>query len=490
MKGKDLARWGLLAAVCLSLYGWGASWRGLIGPDEPRYASIAREMAVSGDWVTPRLWGEPWFEKPALLYWIGAAATVLGLDDDRATRAPLALLSFLFLVYFHRRLREASDEVSADVATAVLATSAGWVAFSQAGVFDLPVAAAAGAALLELLPWVRDPSDKRRLPWFGAWLGVGLLAKGLVAPAIALVALAPLIVRRGLGFVARDLLRPRVLMPFIAVACPWYLLCYARNGSVFVTEFLWKHHVMRFVSPELQHVQPWWFYLPVALVALAPWTPLLAVRWERRRLREPMTSFLIAWGLGAIVLFSVAANKLPGYLLPALPAFAALIGLRHRDSPRAAWYAAAGLLMLFPVAESLLAPALADGLGDAWPPRGMRPAAIVAFGLLAAAAAVAVRVGRRRTAALALAAGATVGFILLKIRVFPDLDRVAGSRAVWRSIATEPDRVCLEKDVRRHVAYGLAYYNGGPLPACAEQPRPKRVKSHPPQVVETSMNAK
>ena len=488
MKGKDLARLTLLAAACLLLYGWGASWRGLAGPDEPRYASIAREMASSGDWVTPRLWGEPWFEKPALLYWIGAAAATFGLDDDRATRLPLALLSFLFLVHFHRRLRELSDQDSADVATVALATSAGWVAFSQAGVFDLPVAAATGAALLELTAWVRAPEDRRRLPWFGAWLGVGLLAKGLVAPAIALLALGPVIVRRGVTHVARDLLHPRVVAPFLVVAGPWYALCYARNGSVFVEEFLWKHHLLRLVSSDLQHVQPWWFYGPVAIVALAPWTPLLIARWKRADFSEPTRSFFVSWGVGAVLLFSVSMNKLPGYLLPALPAFAALIGLRHRDSPRMAWYAAGGLLLLFPIVESLLAPAIADGIGEAWPPRGVGAPAVIAFMAIAACAGFAARLGRRRLAALVLALGAAIGFIHLKMQVYPELDRLAGARTVWRQIAPRSDRVCLE-DVRRHVAYGLAYYNGKPLPDCAENPLPIRVKSHPPTVAVESKKA-
>ncbi len=482
MRGKDFARYTLLAAVCLLLYGWGASWRGLVGPDEPRYASIAREMARSGDWVTPRLWGRPWFEKPALLYWIGAAATDLGLDDDRATRLPLALLSFLFLIYFHRRLSALADRESADVAVAALATCAGWAAFSQIGVFDLPVAAATGVALLALAGWIRDPADKTGLPWFGAWLGVGLLAKGLVTPAIAVLALAPTVLRRGFLSTARDLFHPRVIAPFLAVAAPWYVLCYIRNGPVFLEEFIWKHHVQRFISPELQHVQPWWFYLPVAVAALAPWTPLLAGRWKRGELSDPLASFFVSWGAGTILLFSVSTNKLPGYLLPALPALAALIGLRYRRAPRAAWLTAAALLLLFPLAESLLAPAIADGLSDAWPPQGIRLAPAALYAAIACAACFAALRDRKRVAALTIAAGAAIGLIHLKMSVFPELDRAAGSRDLWREIAPDADQVCVEADLPRHVAYGLAYYNGEPFPDCASDSRPIRIESHIPYV--------
>src|SRR5215469_6869815 len=83
------------------LYFFGLTAAGMIGPDEPRYASIGREMAHSGDWITPRLWGEPWFEKPALLYWIEGAAFRLGLNEDLAPRLPVALASVAFLIFFY-----------------------------------------------------------------------------------------------------------------------------------------------------------------------------------------------------------------------------------------------------------------------------------------------------------------------------------------------------------------------------------------------------
>src|ERR1700731_4134554 len=97
----------LLLAIPLVyfLYFFGLSQVGLLGPDEPRYAAIGREMAQSGDWITPRLWGEPWFEKPALLYWMTAAGFRAGLDSDLAPRLPVAIVSVAFLIYFFVALR-------------------------------------------------------------------------------------------------------------------------------------------------------------------------------------------------------------------------------------------------------------------------------------------------------------------------------------------------------------------------------------------------
>src|ERR1700748_3390543 len=113
----------------------------MIGPDAPRYAFIGGAMARSGDWITPRLWGQPWFEKPALLYWMTAAAFRLGLGTDLAPRLPVALLSLAFLACFWGRMRIEWGTRVALLAAAMLATSAGWLAYSHVAVTDLPLAA-------------------------------------------------------------------------------------------------------------------------------------------------------------------------------------------------------------------------------------------------------------------------------------------------------------------------------------------------------------
>ena len=146
-------RWIFILTASYLLLLLGMSERGLVSADEPRYAEIAREMAISGDWVTPRLEGKPWFEKPALLYWMGAVTYSLGLQDDRATRLPVALVTLCFLIYFHWQLVRNFGLRAADYATLILATSGGWVVFGQVGVFDMPLAASLGAALLVLLPY-------------------------------------------------------------------------------------------------------------------------------------------------------------------------------------------------------------------------------------------------------------------------------------------------------------------------------------------------
>lgn len=481
MTRDSLGRLALLALLCWIICGAGLSERGLVGPDEPRYAAIAHEMAVSGDWVTPRLWGDPWFEKPALLYWMGAAAETLGIGGDLATRVPVALLSFAFLVCFHFFVRRSFGLSDADGATLVLATVAGWAAYSQVGVFDLPVAAATGVALLALLPWVKDSSQKQLLPLFGAALGIGVLAKGLVAPAVAFLALLSVCRDRGIGRVAGDMFSARTLVPFGIVTLPWYGLCYWRNGTPFVEEFLWRHHVLRLFSSELQHVQPWWFYVPVLLIGLAPWTPLAITALTSTRWREEsQMRFLAAWALGALLLFSVSTNKLPGYILPAVPPLCLIAARGLRRAPAWAWGCAGLLLCLFPLAASVLPGAMEDGLAAAWPPASIAWALSGGFVAVALAAAFSASKGRTLLATGLIATGATFGYWNLKTTAFSDLDRAAGSRAIWMEIRDSNEPICLGK-LRRHVEYGLRYYSEGKLKPCKSSPAALQMTGDPPR---------
>src|ERR1044071_8306007 len=166
--------WLILPLLLLYLLNLGAV--GFLGPDEPRYASIGREMAHSGDWVTPRLNGSAWFEKPPLLYWMTGIATRAGLRDEWAARLPVALASIAFLVFFFTTLeREFSPRIAA-IATAILGTSIGWLACSFAAITDLPMTAALGSAMLIAF---FDTRPHRGL-LSGAMLGLAILAKAFV----------------------------------------------------------------------------------------------------------------------------------------------------------------------------------------------------------------------------------------------------------------------------------------------------------------------
>jgi len=456
-------------AFVLYFYDLGAA--GMLGPDEPRYASIAREMARSGDWVTPRLWGQPWFEKPALLYWMSGAAFRAGLGPDFAPRLPVALLAVAFLGFYWWILNREFGCLPAWFGTLILGTSIAWLGFSQVGVTDLPMAATFSAAMLLALPWVAR-GDARFLPAASALLGLAVLAKSLVPLALA----APLVAARYRSW--RDLVRPRVLAPFLIVALPWHLLCYWRNGRVFVDTLFVQHQFGRFTSTSLMHPEPWWFYFSIFVGLLLPWAPLLILLARRGAYGDPRRRFLLAWVGFGLLFFSAAANKLPGYVLPLLPAAAALMAVtlgEVRDA-RLPLLAAALLLVVFPIAAPILPAAVANGLS-----RAPRPAFQWTWLLPAVAGAAAWMLesrSRRLAAVLSIALGAGAGTIYLKKAATPELDRIASTRILWREIAGSTEEICVD-NIRRDLRYSLNYYSGTPLPECSDQPRPLRIRQVP-----------
>ncbi len=464
--------------VCLPLayflYLYHLSATGLLGPDEPRYAAIGREMAQSGDWVTPRLWGEPWFEKPALLYWMSGAAYRAGLSPELAPRLPVALLAIAFLAFFWWILNREFGCRAAWFGCLILGTSAAWLGFSQVGVTDLPLTVFYAAAMLLALPWVAR-GETRFLPWAAASLGAAVLAKSLVPVVLATPLGLAFFERRGR---VRDLRRPRVWLPFLAVAVPWYAVCYLRNGRIFWDTLFVRHQFGRFTSDALKHPGPWWFYLPILAGLALPWTPLFGLLGRREGYRDRRRLFLLAWLLFGLLFFSAAANKLPGYMLPLMPAAAALMAVALDETARAGvWLAlCAALLVVFAIAAPVLPEAVANGLS-----RAARPAFhwtwLLPIGV-GAAAWMAENRSRRVLAVLLVAIGATVGVVYLKDVTAPDLDRLASSRELWLTIAGRAGEVCVNS-LKRDLRYGLNYYSGTPLPDCSQQPRPLRIEQPP-----------
>jgi 4-amino-4-deoxy-L-arabinose transferase len=461
-----MPRWSVAVLVLIAIYVlffFNLTGTGLIGPDEPRYASIGRDMARTGDWITPRLWGEPWFEKPILLYWMTAAAFRLGIGENLAPRLPVALCSVGFLMFYFLTMRKQFGERAAWFATAVLGTSAGWLGFSFVGVTDLPMTAFFGAAMLLSLNWVRS-GERRLLPYAAAALGVAVLAKGLV-PLVLAVPLAWSGRRRML-----DMLRPAFVLPFLIVAGPWYGAVYAYNGYPFFRQFIIEHHFERFTSNALQHGQPFWYYVPIFAASLFPWTPAVVLLGRRSLYSDSRRVFLLLWVVWGFVFFSAAENKLPGYLLPLLPAAAALVGLaldEERDLKLILASSAILLCLVFPLA-SMLPDALGEGLSRANVPSfrwyWLTPVAIAAAVWWVESA------GRRLLAVGALVAGMVLGAGFLKVSAFPEIDRRATARPLWREIAARRSEACVD-GLERNERYGLNYYSVTPLPDCDQEDR-------------------
>jgi 4-amino-4-deoxy-L-arabinose transferase-like glycosyltransferase len=311
---------------------------GFVGPDEPRYAWIARDMAETGDWVTPRLYGRPWFEKPPLLYWGGAIFFRLFVSNPevaaRLSSAICALLATLALAWLAWRTY---GEECARWLLLLLPTSVGMIGFSHAAATDMPfagtltIAMVSAAVVLGLVPSDRRPILPRT-PWlalllFGFFLGLAVLAKGPAAIILSGGAVFFWAVSTRRWRDAVRLLHPGAIAAFCATALPWYILCARRNPDFFRI-FIIEHNFKRYLTPEFQHVQPFWYYLPVLLIAFLPWIAIgcwaLALGIRRRQLHS-LTTLLLSWALFCLVFFSISKSKLPGYILPAVPAIGLLL---------------------------------------------------------------------------------------------------------------------------------------------------------------------
>jgi 4-amino-4-deoxy-L-arabinose transferase len=442
-----LRRWLIFPLLVLYLLHLGGV--GFLGPDEPRYASIGREMARSGDWVTPRLDGAPWFEKPPLTYWLTAAGHLAHLPDEWAARLPEALLAIAFLTFFFRTLAHEFSPQLAVTATAILATSAAWVAYSFAALTDLPMSATLSAAILVALF-----ETKPNRGWIaGGLLGLSILGKGFVP----VVLFAPLLL------IARGK-RGRIVSAAVLVAAPWFLLCWMRNGRVFWDDLFWKQHVARFLTPSLEHVQPFWYYIPVLLAGLFPWTPLAALLARRKIYDDVRVRLLAAWVVYGMIFFSAARNKLPGYLLPLLPALAIVLAAALDKAPGKQWWLAgcALCLVVLPTAAAVLPDALLAGLRRA-------PVLFAPGGLIFAAGTLGVwwlaRSGQSEGAVLSVALFAALGVVYIKTYTFPLLDQTVSVRGFWRTNQAAAGSACFD-NVNRAWQYGLNYYAVHQLPEC------------------------
>jgi 4-amino-4-deoxy-L-arabinose transferase-like glycosyltransferase len=314
---------------------------GFVGPDEPRYAWIARDMAETGDWVTPRLYGKPWFEKPPLFYWGAALSFKLFGVSEAAARLPSAisaLLATLALAWLALRLYGAE---TTRWLLLLLPTTVGMIGFSHATATDMPfsgmltIAMVCSAVVLGLTRDGKTPILPRT-PWlalllFGIFLGLAVLAKGPAAIILSGGAIFfwALFTKRWRD--AFRLFHPAAIAAFCLSALPWYILCARRNPDFFRI-FIIEHNFKRFLTPEFQHIQPFWYYGLVVLVAVFPWTAIFlwtlfagAIHLWRTRILSPSTGFFLTWATVCVVFFSISESKLPGYILPAIPALGLIL---------------------------------------------------------------------------------------------------------------------------------------------------------------------
>ena len=362
-----LPRWGTIreASVFLGfalfflVYGQvplvGGDGLGLVGADEPRYAQIAHEMLVRFDsantiksrlsaCVTPYLYGRPWLEKPALYYWRAMFVFQDFGVHDWVARLPSATFAFIMvaLIYLHMRRFRPGGHLDAALITVACA---GIIGFARGASTDMQMAAPLAIGLLGWYAWYETDS-KFWLFDIYFFTGVATLAKGPVAPFLAIAIVAAFaFLRREWSLLRRSFWWPGVLLYF-AMVLPWFIAVQHQNPTFF-REFFLEHNLERFASDRFQHQQPFWYYLVVVVLAVMPWT-VIAVRalidglatsareWRTRHFSrcqpcngqpgDAFPEFLVVWALIPIVFFSFSQSKLPGYILPSIPPITILTG--------------------------------------------------------------------------------------------------------------------------------------------------------------------
>ncbi len=359
MKSRTRTDALLLAGFCAFLFFYGLGRFGLIGADEPRYAQVAREMLERHDWITPVLGGRPWLEKPPLYYWQAMLTYSLFGVSDWAARVPSALDATVMVVVIYFFLRRFRRGIEVDAAL-ITASCAGVIGYARAASMDMALASAFTIGMLAWWAW-RETAKKSYLVLFYFFLALGTLAKGPVAPFLgAVVILAYAAIARELRSAVETLWLPGILI-FCVIALPWYVAVQMRNPQFF-REFILEHNLARFSTNLYHHIEPFWYYLPVAALALVPWTVFVTVAfvqsirtwWAKRKsiavgetnLDFQLSIFACCWLIAPILFFSLSQSKLPGYILPVIPAGALLLGgyLRQHmghveNEPVAKWLA-------------------------------------------------------------------------------------------------------------------------------------------------------
>jgi 4-amino-4-deoxy-L-arabinose transferase-like glycosyltransferase len=458
-----LSRRSWIALALVFALAWFANLdvRKLQHPDEGRYAEIAREMLVSGDWVTPRLDGLKYFEKPPLQYWLTAASFGAFELDEWTARLPGAIAGFATVAVVAVTGAVIASPAAGLYAALALAGSVWLFGISHLVTLDALLAfwlTLSLCAFLRAQHAAASPAVARRwmLLAYAAAAG-GVLTKGLVA---LLVPFATLIVytlaTRDRGPWKRLHLRAGLVV-LLALAAPWFVLVSLRNPE-FARFFFIHEHVERFLTTEHRRIGAWWYFGPMFIVGFLPWTGLFL--WRLRAAWRGATvdasgfawaRFCLVWAGFVFVFFSASGSKLPSYILPMFPAAALVLGpqlARTRVATLAAFTAvlAAVTLALWLVALAGW-PRIVDALADPRTPRALYEAlghwAKLALGIAAGgyiAGYLALRRGDER--------GRTVGIAALSLATILAMQATFSGSDVFRATRSAADLVTTLENTR------------------------------------------
>lgn len=313
--------------LAITLPGMGSGF--LWDNDETYYAGSALNMLLTGDWIVPAIGDKVFLDKPPLAYWSMAVGMKAFGVSEFAARLPSALWALLTLLVTYALGAWKAGRGMGLLAAAVLGTTMLFGVMGRMVLVDGPLVFGMAVGLWAF--WRMESAGERPTAWAG-WcvlggvgVGAAVMAKGPLGLLPGVIALVYLAIRRDFSFLRRAHWRLALgLLAIVLVAGPWYLAIARLETEQFVDRFLLEHNLARFTTPINSHEGPFFYYLPVLLLGMIPWSFfLVAAPWSRRP-RDAFDLFLACWVGVPLVMFSIMTTKLPHYIAPAFPALALL----------------------------------------------------------------------------------------------------------------------------------------------------------------------
>lgn len=339
-KTSNAGRWLTdLISIALVLGVFYALWIGsyaLFTPDEGRYSEVAREMVTTGDYITPRLNGVVFLDKPILYYWLQASAIHLFGLKEWTLRFWPAFLGIFGALMTYVAGRSLFNRRTGILSAVILATCPLYYGASHYANLDLEVAVFVSSALLFFIVAMQTSSSRQRNGFLLAsyfFAALAALTKGLIGIAFPAMIIGAWMLTLYRWDTLKKMRLFSGLLIFSVIALPWYFLVQKANPEFFQFFFV-KQQVSRFLTTEhFNNRTPIWFYIPIVLAGLTPWyifitqaiTHHIKAVWQNRK-NHPVELYLLLWLFLVFIFFSVPKSKTVGYILPIFPAIALLIG--------------------------------------------------------------------------------------------------------------------------------------------------------------------
>ncbi|MGB5275979.1 MAG: glycosyltransferase family 39 protein [Gammaproteobacteria bacterium] len=332
---KEHIHFVILLALCGVVFFAGLGIRDIWNIDEGMHAAMAQNMLISGEWITPTYNGEAFLDKPPLFNWANAIAFIVFGITEFAARIPSAVAGSGCVILTYLLGRKIFDARTGLLAGIILATSLEMIILSRAVQYDVVFTFFTTLALYLFVSGVIEQRfNKRYFLAFYVALALAFLTKGPLAIVLTGLVIGGYLLHRNRIKLLPQLQIPLGTLIFMVIVTPWFALMEKANPG-YLNYFLYQQHFANFFSGageyQPRHIEPFYYYLPVLLLGLLPWSLMLpqaitrAVR-QHRTVSAGMSLFLIIWVIGVFLFFSSASSKLSTYVLPLFPAAALLLG--------------------------------------------------------------------------------------------------------------------------------------------------------------------